>query len=234
MELVWVQANWIVLAAAGGGFLLLVLVILASLHGGKDRAGRKSAGSRRATPSSEVSAGPRSAVTGARPLPRPVAAPPSAASTESAAPELASDWSRLTWDDWKKPSGEPANVEVSPAGLRIGPGEGAVSVGCMPVTPGAAFVCEFDVQLASPASNGQPVNFYVGPITRDAAGNVVGWWVEQAVFGAGETTRAGVVEATASPGAVTAHVGIHGSAKPDGAPLGDGVLLVTALRLRAV
>ncbi len=122
-------------------------------------------------------------------------------------------------------------MEVSPAGLRVGPGDAAVHARHIIVAPGTGLDCEFEIELATPASNGKLVNFYLGPVIRGSQGEVVSWWIEHPSFAPGETKRKGTLRFVAPAGAATAQPGVHGSAVPDGSAFGDGTLLVKTLRL---
>lgn len=233
MDLAWVQTNWIIAASAGGALLLLI-VLLVTVFGRKPKMPAATAAAKTGQPPSRATSQSVSPAEATAPVPAPLAKAspiqPQQAAPKSAPIDLVLDLLRSSPADWKTASGEPSVAVPSTTGLRVRPSAGAVSVASCPAKPGDVYVCEFQVRLVEPAKNGRPVNFFVGPVTRDSSGVLANYWSEQPAFGAGETERSGLVEVTAPDGAKTVHLGAHGSWKSDGSE-GDGVVEFVKLRV---
>lgn len=220
MIIEWLQTNIVIVGAAAGGVLLVLLVAVIALAASKKpKKPAKTIGkptktigdvAKRATPMAGATS----------PQPAPKSLPVS----------LVYQAGLATNFDWKSLSGDP--IAVSGSGLLVLPGANAVSTLSAPAREGDDFICDYEARLVTPATNGGPVNFYVGAVLKDAAGRLVGYWVEQPAFAAGETTRKGTTYATAPKGSATVHIGVHGSWLPDSSN-GNGEVEFTSLRVRS-
>lgn len=240
MDLALLQENWLVAVGVGAGLLLLLIVLVALRPGAKAKGASPGTSQRSTTPQPAPKKAPAPVAERANdkePAKKGERHQQSSASSSRQHVDIALDWKTSTPNDWRTIAGSPAAdpsapLEFSPTGLRIGPSFGVVSAVSRPAGAGDKFVCEFEARLATPPTNGKPVNFFVGPVTRDAAGNLVGYWIEQPAFAPGESTRKGAVEMTAPAASATVHVGIHGSWAAEGA--GDGEVQFTRLQVRSV
>lgn len=213
MSIEWLQTNVVIVSAAVGGVLLVLLVAIIALA-----ASKKSKKPAKTISDVAERAAPVAGFKSPQPAPK------------SLPVSLVYQAGSATNTDWKTLGGDA--ITASASGLVVLPGANAVSTLSAPAREGDNFICDYEVRLVTPANNGGPVNFYVGAVLQDATGRLIGYWVEQPAFAAGETTRKGTTYATAPKGSATVHIGVHGSWLAD-ASNGNGEVEFTSLRVRS-
>jgi hypothetical protein len=117
---------------------------------------------------------------------------------------------RYTADAWATRASKPTFANFSEGALDLPPAEHALSEPSS-AKPGEVWECEYRASPVGVPSNGGNTNFHVGPVVRDAAGNLLSWWKEQPAFESGESSRTGKVVVTVPQQGVTVQIGILGS-----------------------
>lgn len=105
---------------------------------------------------------------------------------------------------------------------------GGRSVAAIPVSEGDKVRATTHVSLIDGGTSGRPSKFFFGPVFFDADQNVVQWW--NAYDRPDQEPSEIVVEATASAGAVTVRLGMHGTWDAKG-NTGDYVVGFASARL---
>lgn len=186
------------LVAGGGGLLLVLLILVIALRSKKDA----------------------EKPTIVRPT---KAAEPSRSKSSAAAPAQPRALLTIDFSAGSKEAGlRDINDEARPVpgafaadSVTLGAAQGLRTIQTAPVTVGATYLCDYVVRLARSGTNGAPVNFFVGPLMLNGAGEIIGWWVEgKPPVNASDS--AGKVETVAPEGAVSMALGLSGPFASDG------------------
>lgn len=166
------------------------------------------------TPDGEVAGGDAAAV-----------AAPTASATS-----LALTSGSITAGDIRLSEGASFEGVATADGLVLGPFVSLYSTQQIPVSPGDVIEWQYAARSISDPTNGEPNNFFIGPVGVDASGAVVQWWEEQAPIYQSEGVRTGGGSWVVGENVTLVGIGMNGNWS-EAAPAGDGVIGVQSVQI---